>query len=96
LLLERLKVLVLREVEIFCSCFNCWRFLLILLDVKSSYFYFLMLKVFALTLRCRRFLFYSWMLKVFYSWSFVYLHILKKNDVIIYSILFRSSMYKLV
>jgi len=66
------------------------------------YFCFWMLKVFSLTLRCWRFLlldvedsyFYSWMLKVCDFWSFVYLHILKKNDVKIYSILFKSWLYK--
>jgi len=64
-----------------------------------------MLKVLALTFRYWRFLllfldvesnsyFYSWMLKVCDSWSFIYLHILKKNDVKIYSILFRNWLYK--
>ncbi len=62
-----------------------------------------MLKVHALILRCWKFFilnvkgfyFYSWMLKVCVdSWTFVYLHRLKKNDVKIYSILFRSWLYK--
>ncbi len=30
------------------------------------------------------------------SWSFVYLHTLKKNDVKIYSILFKSCLYKFI
>jgi hypothetical protein len=119
--------------KVFVVSFERWRFLLILLDVKGFNFYFLMLKVIALTvgyskslllvldveifyfyswilkvlsfvLGCWRFLFllldvegfyfYFWILKVCDSWSFVYLHILKKNDVKIYSILFRSWLYK--
>jgi hypothetical protein len=38
--------------------------------------------------------FYSWMLKVCDSWSSIYLHIWKKNDVKIYFILFKSWLYK--
>jgi hypothetical protein len=76
-----------------------------LLDVEGFYIYFLMLKVIALTLGCSKFLllvldvesscFYSWILKVCVDfWYFVYLHTLKKNDVKIYSILFKSWLYK--
>jgi len=72
--------------------FRCWKFLLLLLDIEGFYLF----------IRCWRFLFLLldvegfcfWMLKVCDSWSFVYLHILKKNDVKIYSILFRSWLYK--
>jgi hypothetical protein len=53
-----------------------------------------MLKFFILFLDIEGFYFCSWMLKVCDSWFFVYLHILKKNDVKIYSILFRSLLYK--
>ncbi len=82
--------------------FRCWKLLFLFLDIEGSYFCFWMLKVFSLTPRCWRFLlldvedscFYSWMLKVCDFWSFVYLHILKKNDVKIYFILFKSWLYK--
>jgi len=87
---------LLLNVESFCSYF---------LDVECSYFYFWMLKVITFTLWCWKFLllvlnvessyFLFWILKVCVnSWSFVYLHILKKNDVKIYSILFRNWLYK--
>ncbi len=86
-------LLLVLDVEISCSCF--W--ILKVLTFVSWKF-----KVLALTFRCWRFLlldvesfyFYSWMLRVCDSWSFVYLHTLKKNDVKIYSILFRSWLYK--
>ncbi len=88
--------------KVFTFGFKCWKFLLLLSDIEGFYFCSWMLKVLALTIRCWRFLllnvigsyFYSWMLKVCDFWSFVYLHILKKNDVEIYSILFRSWLYK--
>jgi hypothetical protein len=82
--------------------FKCWKFFILFLDIEGFYFCSWMLKVLTLTFRCWRFLlldvegfyFYFWMLKVCDSWSFVYLHILKKNDVKIYSTLFRSWLYK--
>jgi hypothetical protein len=82
--------------------FKCWKFLRLVLDIEGSYFCSWMFKVLALTFRCWRFLlldvessyFYSRMLKVCDSWSFIYLHTLKKNDVKIYSILFKSWLYK--
>ncbi len=84
--------------------FGCLKFLLLVLDVESYCFYSWILKVLTFVLGCWRFLllfldvegcyFYSWMLKVCDSWSFVYLHILKKNDVKLYSILFRGWLYK--
>jgi len=51
-----------------------------------------MLKVF--TFGCWRFLLLFLDLKVYDSWSFVYLDIFLKNDVRIYSILFKSCLYK--
>jgi len=84
---------------------GCSKFLFLVLDVKSSCFYSWILKVFTFVLWCWRFLllflnvegfyFYYWMLKVCDYWFFVYLHILKKNDVKIYSILFTSWFYKI-
>jgi hypothetical protein len=91
--------------KVFAHTFGCWMFLLLLLDVKGYYFYSLMLKVLTFGFKCWKFLlffldiesfyFYYWMLKVCVNfWSFVYLHILKKNDVKIYFILFRNWLYK--
>jgi hypothetical protein len=51
-----------------------------------------MLKVFAFG--CWRFLLLFLDLKVCDSWSFVYLDFFLKNDVRIYSILFKSCLYK--
>ncbi len=74
----------------------------LLLNVEGFCCFFWMLKVLAHIFGCWRFLllfldvegFCFWMLKVCVNfWSFVYLHILK-NDVKIYSILFRSWLYK--
>ncbi len=105
--LKRLKVLVFAFEcwKFLLILFGCWMFLLLFLDVKGYYFYSLMLKVLTFGFKCWKFLlsfldiegfyFYYWMLKVCVnSWSFVYLHILKKNDVKIYSILFRNWLYK--
>jgi hypothetical protein len=49
LLLERLKVLIFKEVEGFCYCFlmlkvffisfECWKFLLLFLNVEGFYFW---------------------------------------------------------
>ncbi len=71
----RFLFLLFFKLKIFTLTFECWRFLLILLDVEGSYFYFLMFKVIALTLECLKFLllvlnvesfcFYFWILKVF-------------------------------
>jgi len=82
--------------------FGCSKFLFLVLDVENSCSYSWILKVFIFVLRCWRFLlllldvegFCFWMLKVYDYWSFIFLHILKKNDVKIYSILFRSWLYK--
>jgi len=75
------------RLKVFDFAFKCSIFLLFLLNVEGScsYFYFLMLKVIALIFGCSKFLllvldvesfyFYSWILKVCDSWSFVYLHI---------------------
>jgi len=92
------------NVEGFCSYFGCWRFLLLLFDVKGYYSYFWIFKILTFGFRCWKLLFLFldikgsyflfWMLKVCDFWSFVYLHILKKNDVKIYSILFKSWLYK--
>jgi hypothetical protein len=89
-----LKVIVLT--------FGCLKFIHLILDVESSCSHSWILKVFTFVFRCWRFLlldvegsyFYSWMLKVCDSWSFVYLHIYFLNDVKIYSILFKSWLYK--
>jgi hypothetical protein len=77
-----LKVLVLREVEVFfyhfwmlkvfVVSFECWRFLLILLDVEGSFFYFLMLKVITFTLGCLKFLLLLLDIEGFYfCWFYV-------------------------
>jgi hypothetical protein len=42
--------------KVFIVSFECWRFLLILLDVEGPYFYFLMLKVIVYTFGCSKFL----------------------------------------
>jgi hypothetical protein len=92
--------------KVHAHTFGCWRFLLLLFNVKGYCSYSWMFKVFTFVFKCWKFLFlllniegsyfYSWMLKVCDSWSFVYLHILKKNDVKIYSILFESWLYKFI
>jgi hypothetical protein len=99
--------------KVLVHTFGCWRFLLLLFDVKNYYFYFWMFKILTFGFRCWKFLlllldiegfyflfldvkgscFYSWMLKVNF-WSFIYFHILKKNGVKIYFILFKSWLYK--
>jgi hypothetical protein len=66
LLLKRLKVFALRKVEGFCShfwmlkvfahTFGCWRFLLLLFDVKSYCSYSCMFNVFIFDFRCWKFL----------------------------------------
>jgi hypothetical protein len=84
--------------------FRCWKFLFILLDIEGSYFCSSMLKVHVLIIKCWNFLlldvegsyFYSWMLKVCDCCSFVYLHILKKNYVKIYSIYLKVDCTSLV
>jgi len=73
--------------------FRCWKFSFLLLNIEGSYFCSWMLKVLALILRCWRFLLLDvgglcWFL-VFCL--FVYI---KKTDVKIYSILFKSWFYK--
>jgi len=85
---------------------GCSKFLLLVLDVESFCSYSWILKVLTFVLRCCRFLFLFLdvegfcflMLKVFIfilgCWRFVYLHILKKHYVKIYSILFKSWLYK--
>ncbi len=74
----RLKVLVfifkevegsfLKKLKVFVLTFECWRYLLILLDVEGFYFYLLILKGYHS---------YSWMLKVlifgFKCWKFLLL-----------------------
>jgi len=95
-------LLLLFDVKGYCFYFLCSKFLLLVLDVESSCSYSWILKVFIFVLGCWRFLllnvdlfyFYSWMLKVYDSWFLFYLHMLKKNDVKIYSILFKSCLYK--
>jgi hypothetical protein len=71
---------------------GCSKFLLLVLDVKSSCFYFWILKVPTFVIGCWRFLLLDveglWFL-VFYLFSYI-----KKNDVKIYSILFKSWLYK--
>jgi hypothetical protein len=62
--------------------FGCWRFLFLLLDVEG--FYFWMLRVLTFILGCWR----LWLL-VFCLFAYIL-----KNDVKIYSILFRSWLYK--
>jgi hypothetical protein len=69
--------------------------LLLILDVESFWSYSWILKVITFVLRCWRFLFLfldveslCWLL------VFFYLHILKKNDVEIYYIIFKSWLYK--
>jgi hypothetical protein len=42
--------------KVFVFSFECWRFLLIVLDVEGFYFYFLIWKVIALILECSKFL----------------------------------------
>jgi hypothetical protein len=82
--------------------FGCSKFLLLVLHVESFCFYFWILNVLTFVFGCWRFSFLlldvesfcSWMLKVCDSWSSVYLHIWKINDVKIYFILFKSWLYK--
>jgi len=67
LLLEKLKVFVIKEVEGFCFffwmlkvfvvSFEYLRFLLLLFDVEGYCFYFWMFKVFTFGFRCWKFLF---------------------------------------
>jgi hypothetical protein len=73
----------------------------LLLNVECVCCFFWMLKVFVYIFGCWRFLHLLfdvkgcfWMLKVCDFWSFVYFHILKKNDVKIYSILLKSWLFK--
>ncbi len=71
---------------------GCSKFLLLVLDVKSFCSYFWILKVFTFVIGCWRFLLLDvevlWFL-VFYLFSYI-----KKIDVKIYSILFKSWLYK--
>jgi hypothetical protein len=84
---------LLLDIESFCFYFwilkvitfvlGCWRFLLLFLNVEV--FCFWMLKVFTFILGCRRF--------VILGLLFICIYI-KKNDAKIYSILFKSWLYK--
>jgi hypothetical protein len=66
--------LLSKRLKVFVVCFECWRFIFILLDVEGFYFYVLMFKVIILILKCSKFLllifnvqsycFYFWISKV--------------------------------
>ncbi len=85
--------------KVLAHTFGCWRLLLLLFDVKNYYFYFWMFKVPTFGLDVESSYFYIWILKVFtlflnvegLCWFLVFFLFayIKKNDVKIYSILFR-------
>jgi hypothetical protein len=82
------------RLKAFVFALGSWRFLSLLFK-KLKVFAFECWRFLLFLLNVQGFCSYFWMLKVCDSWSFVYLHILKKNDVKIYSILFRSWMFSL-
>jgi hypothetical protein len=98
--------LTLERLKVFVVSFECWRFLLILLDVEGFYFYFLMLKFIAFILKCLKFLLlvlnvesacsYLWILKVLTfvlgCWRFLLLDV---HQNYVYKIIFSQKYLKL-